>query len=285
MALLLATALTVGLLSANRELIGMRACGVSVARALMPILLIASLVAPGYFLLNEVVVPRTNALAEQVKEREIKERAPQPGPLRMMIWYRAGTQVYQATQLDPQLGEAQELSIYDLGANGLPLSRTDARAAKYVGKGVWKLIDPVRVEISDHGLRETPVDPHAQLGEAPNEMLDTKQLGARELLREIRDAEANGYDATIYRVDLHVKLAAPFACVLLPAVALFFAIGGPPFPSPATMILTSSVLGVSYILLTGVCASLGYGGFFPPSLAGWAPSASLAALSGVLARR
>jgi len=285
MSLLLATALTVSLLSAYRELLGMRACGVSVVRALRPILLIAGVIAPAYFLLNEIVVPRTNALADRFKETEIKNRAPQPGPLHMMIWYRAGTHVYQTTQLDPQLGEAQEISIYDLGPNGLPMSRIDARAAKHVGKGVWELVDPVRVEISDQGLQETPVALRAQLGEAPSETLDTKQLGAWELVREIRDTEINGYDATTYRVDFHVKLAAPFTCLLLPAVALFFAIGGPPFPGPALTILVSGVLGVGHILLTGVCASLGYGGFLPPSLAGWAPSAGLAALVGVFARR
>ena len=126
----------------------------------------------------------------------------------------------------------------------------------------------MRTEISDHGLHETPAPPRAQLGEAPSAPLDTKQLGAWKLVREIRDTEANGYDATTYRVDFHVKLATPFTCMLLPAVALFFAIGGPPFPSPALTLLTSSVLGVDHILLTGVCASLGYGGFLPPSLAG-----------------
>src|SRR5229473_507916 len=55
MSLLLATTLTVSTLSARRELIGMRACGVSVVRAFMPILLIAGLAAPAYFLLNEMV--------------------------------------------------------------------------------------------------------------------------------------------------------------------------------------------------------------------------------------
>jgi len=285
MALLLATALTVSLLSVHRELVSMRACGVSVVRALMPILLIAEIVAPGHFLLNEFIVPRTNALADRLKEVEIKQRTPQAGPLRLMIWYRAGTRVYQTTQLDPHLGEAQEISIYELGANGLPVNRTDARQAKHVGNGVWELVDPVRTEISTDGLHETPAALHAQLGEAPSKPLDTKQLSARDLAREIHDAEANRYDATIYRVDLHAKLAAPFACVLLPAVALFFAIGGPPFPSPALTILAGSVLGVGYILLTGVCASLGYGGFVPPSLAGWAPSIGLASLVSVLARR
>jgi len=43
----------------------------------------------------------------------------------------------------------------------------------------------------------------------------------------------------------------------------------------------SSVLGVGYVLLTGVCASLGYGGTLSPTLAGWGPALSATLLAGV----
>jgi lipopolysaccharide export system permease protein len=248
-------------------------------------LIISGLIAPAYFVLNEVIVPHTNALAEQIKNREIKNRVQDPTPLSRMIWYRTGAQVYQAEQLDPQLGQAKGLSIYNLGTNGLPVERVDAPVAKYIGNGVWELVDPVRIEISDRGFREIPAETRIRLGEAPTEPLDTMQLGVRELSRQIHDAEASGYDATIYRVDFHVKLAAPAACLLLPVVALLFAVGGPPFPGPAVMLLVSIVVGISYILLTGVCASFGYGGALPPVLAGWGPSIGYAVLAGFLAQR
>lgn len=285
MSLLLATALTVGALSAQRELIGMRACGVSVVRALLPTLLIAGLVAPVYFLLNEVVVPKTNASAEEFKNRVIKNRPEENSPLSQMIWYHAGSRVYQAAQLDPRLGLAKELSIYNLGPDGLPVERIDALEARHIGNGVWELTDPIRIEISAQGFHEAPADTRIQLGEAPGEPVDTLQFGVRDLRRQIRETEAGGYDATIYRVDFHVKLAAPVACVLLPAIALFFAVNGPPFPGPAVILLVSVVLGIGHILLTGVCASLGYGGFLPPGLAGWTPSLGWTVLAGVLARR
>jgi lipopolysaccharide export system permease protein len=284
-AVLLATALTVSLLSTHRELIGLRACGISATRALTPILFVAGLVTPGYFLLTELIVPQTNARADQIKERDIKERDTKGMLLRMMIWYRAGTHVYQVTQLDPQLGEAQELSIYDLGANGLPVSRIDARGARYVHDGMWELIDPVRVEISEHGLRETSVNPFVQLGDVPRTHVDTMHLGVRQLTHEIRTAEANGYSATVYQVDFHVKLAAPWACLLLPAVALFFAVSGPPFPGPALTFLMSGLLGVGHVLLTGVSAALGYGELLPPSFAGWGPTVGLVVLASALAAR
>ena len=274
MALLLATALTVSELSAHKELIGMRACGVSVARALTPILLVAITLTPVYFALNEYIVPSSTARANKIRHVKIKKRGSQAQAL--MIWYRAGTHIYHATQLEHVQGEAQELSIYELGPNGLPLSRTDALAARRVDKGVWELVDAVRIEISEHGLRQTLADRFVQLGAAPHTNIQTKELGVSGLAHEIQVAEVSGYNTTSYRVDLHVKMAAPLACLLLPAVALFFAIGGPPFPGAALTILVSIVLGVSYILLTGVGASLGYGGFLSPYAAGWGPPGLLA---------
>lgn len=285
MAFLLAAALTIGMLAAQRELVGMRACGVCAARALLPILLIAGLLAPGYLFLNETIVPQAAALADQFKNQEIKKRTTDLGPLQQLIWYRTGKRVYQAVQLDPQLGAAEELSVYDLDGDGLPVSRTDARAARRIRDGLWELVDPVRIEISLNGLREIPAETRIVLGEAPNAPQNTLYLGIRALAREIADAEANGYDATTYRVDWYTKLAAPLTCVLLPAVVLLFALSGPPFPGLAQIVFLSSVLGIGYILLTGVCASLGYGGALPPSVAGWAPSLCLSVIVGTYARR
>ena len=285
MALLLATALTVSLLSFHRELIGMRACGISATRTLSCILLVAGLVTPLSFALNESIVPRSNALADRLKETEIKDRALPTGPLQKIVWYRAGSHVSQATRLDPALEEATDLSIYELGDQGLPLSRTDARRARHIGNGLWELDDPVRIRISENGLQREPAEPLIQLGEAPDIQLDTMHLSVWQLAQEIIGTEMAGYDVTTYRVDLNVKYAAPLACILLPAIVLFFALHGPPFPGPAVTLLVSSLLGVGYVLLTGVCASLGYGGSLSPILAGWGPALSATLLAGVFAWR
>ncbi|MBM4254342.1 MAG: LptF/LptG family permease [Deltaproteobacteria bacterium] len=279
MSLLLATALTVSILTVHREIIGMRACGVSVPRALAPILLICGLILPAYFLLNELVVPRTNALADQLKDEEIKRRGPEANLRQRMIWYQDSTHLYQASALDSKVGEAQGLAVYELNDSGLPVSRIDAREARHIGKGVWELIEPVRIGISAQGLQPLPAASRIVLGEAPSTTPDSMHLNTTQLAEAIRDVETSGYSATTYRVDWHVKLAAPFACLLLPAAALFFAVSGPPFPGPAVTILTCSVLGVAYVLLTGVFASLGYGGKLPPPLAGWSPVLLLTGLA------
>ena len=284
MSLLLATALTVGVLSVNRELIGMRACGVSVVRALSPILLIAGLVAPAYLLLNEAVIPRTNAWADWLKITQIKSAANSGRLQRLAIWHQDG-KLYHTRQLDTVRREAYDISIYELDDQGLPTSRTDAPRARHVGDGVWALTDPVRLVIGDGSFELLPASPHIQLGAEPQTEVDTMHLSARQLSRIIRDVEAGGYRATAYWVAWHMKLAAPLACVFLPAVVLFFALSGPPFPGPALTILASCGLGIGSILLSDVFASLGYSASIPPSLAGWGPSSILFALAAVLAVR
>lgn len=283
MALLLATALTVGVLALNRELTGMRACGVSVLRALSPILLIAGLSAACSLLLNEAIVPRTNALADWLKMTEIK---PQSGlhvqPLAM--WYQNG-KLYHTRQLDTVRKHATDISLFELDETGLPSSRTDARTARHIGEGVWELDDPIRLNISDTSFEIVPAHRHIQLGTEPKISIDTMHLNAFQLAQTIQDAASNGFDTTAYQVAFHMKLAAPVVCLLLPAVTLFFALGGPPYPSPALTIFFSALLGVGSILVADFFASLGYGRFLPPTLAGWGPSIVFVLLAAAFAVR
>jgi lipopolysaccharide export LptBFGC system permease protein LptF len=159
------------------------------------------------------------------------------------------------------------------------VSRADARAGRHIGGGVWRLEDPVRIEVSSEGVRQAPAGPFAELGEALPAEVDTRLFSVEQLRDQIAEVERSGHDATVYRVDLFVKLAAPVACLVLPALALFFAISGPPYPSAAATLVMSVIVSVSYVLLTGVSTSLGYGKALSPVLAGLAP----AGLFGLLA--
>jgi lipopolysaccharide export system permease protein len=97
--------------------------------------------------------------------------------------------------------------------------------------------------------------------------------------------EADGFDATPFWVDYHVRLAEPFACIVLPAVVLFFAVSGPPFPGPAQTLLVSGIMGITYILLVAISASLGRGGMVPPPVGAWGPIFLLSLLAGFLGFR
>lgn len=269
MSLLVATALTVSLLAAQGELMAMRACGIPLGRALLPILLICAFMVPVYFALSDAVLPNTNALASYVKHVVIKGRARGDGP-RVAAWYRIGDHVYEAAHLDPNGGLAQNITVYTLGSDGWPVARSDASRAWHIGRGMWRLDDPVRTEVHGNEVRRVPAEPFARLGEDVPAEVDTRQLSLEDLREAIREVEAAGHDATALWVDYWSKVAAPIACLLLPALALFFAVSGPPHPSATMTLVVSAVVAVAYVLLTGVGASLGYGGALSPFVAGFA---------------
>jgi lipopolysaccharide export system permease protein len=287
MALLVATALTVSLLGAEGELIGMRSCGIPVPKALVPVLFMASMVVPADALLNNVVVPRANALADELKRTEIKKTVYRQREERRKaaVWYRFGNRVLEASRFDPDRGVASDLSIYELGEDRLPVGRIDASQARHVGKGWWLLSDPVRIEVSDDRVREVPAPRFANLGEALPAEVDTMHLSVPEIAALIVEAEEDDVNVTPLRVDYHAKLAQPLACVILPAVVLFFAVGGPPFPGPAQTLLVSAIVGISYILASGVSRSLGYGGAVPALIGGWGPALLFVSLAGFFGMR
>jgi LPS export ABC transporter permease LptG len=287
MGLLVGTALTVSLLAAEGELMGMRACGISAARALRPAFALSILTAPLYFAFNNAVVPRSNALADWLKKTEIKRQVDLFGVgAAASVWFRAGSQVLEAAYFDPQQGVARDLTIYGLAGDGLAESRVDAAAARHIGNGVWLLDDAAEVKVEgDRIARSDPPAKYAQLGTAVDAEVDTMHLSVFGLGRQIGEFEADGVDATRLRVDYFARWAEPMACVLLPLAVLFFAVAGPPFPGPAQTLLVSALLGVSYILLTGVAASVGYGRSLPPALAVLAPIALYSAIASGLGFR
>ncbi len=296
MSLLVGTALTASHLAVQGELMGMRSCGIPAPRAMLPVLILCSLVVPLFFVLNNEIIPRASARQDEIKRNEIKVRSPEKesrlamlraqrrGP-RAPVWYRVSGQLFQVGKLDVERGVAEEIAIFELEKNGLPVERTEAESARYVGKGNWRLHQPRHFELHDDRFYETAANPFAKLGKEVPAEVDTMHYSLEQLAAEIREVEANDLDATALWVDYYGKVAAPLACIILPAIVLFFAVMGPPFPTSATTLLVSGALGVGTTLMNGTGASLGYGGAVPPLVAGWGPTGILLALALGLALR
>jgi LPS export ABC transporter permease LptG len=286
MSLLVSTALTVSEFARNGELMGIRTNGIPALRALLPILAICALITPAYFLLNNEVLPHTNTLASYLK-KVIKRRG-DAGPARpagLGAWFRDGDRFVQAIEFDPKHGSARGITIFELDKDGLPVARVDALSARHLGGRKWLLEDAVRVQPAPTNLVVESGPEYVEIGKAIRAGINTRHLSVGDLRREIREIEERGLDSTHYEVDLFMKLALPMACLVLPGVALFFALGGPPHPSPALTLVFSAVVAISYVMLTGVGTSLGYGGALSPRVAGFSATAFFAMLAGILALR
>ena len=273
MALLIAVALTISILGANGELLGMRACGIPVFRVLAPVWLLCGLAVPLDHLLVNEIVPLASERATFLKRTEIKNLDLVPRQARERVWYRTGKRIYEMERLDLLHGQASAVTLYDLAANGLPKRRMDADGAAHIGGGYWLLDNPRSVELGEDGrmIRNPNAERIVEFGEETPSEIDTAHLTPSALRAALTDLNLEGPIATAYRTDLQMKIAAPLACLLLPLIALFFAATGPPFPRPVHTLIASAIIAVSHALATSFAGSMGHGGTLSPWLAGWGP--------------
>ena len=283
MALLIGTSLTVSLLAAHGEIGGMRACGISALRGLAPILVISAFIVPAFFAFENLVLPGTNSFYESTR-RQIVSKSGRTYTM-PSVWYRTKNFVYEAEDVDPQVGTASDLKVYEMSEDHQPISRTDASSARHVGAGMWRLVDPVRVEIGEGGIVRVDAGPYARLGGGLQANMNTRQMSIFDLRRQADELLAAKLDAKPFLVGYYARWAGPLACFLLPAVALFFALKGPPYPGASVTAAVSVVLAVSFVLLSGVSTSLGSGGVLSPMMAGWTPSLVTGALAAWLGWR
>jgi lipopolysaccharide export system permease protein len=273
MALLIAVALTISLLGANGELLGMRACGIPVFRVLAPVWLLCALAVPLDHLLANEIVPRASERATHLKRTEIKNQEVTSDDARERVWYRAGKRIYEMGRLDLLGGQASAVTLYDLGPNGMPTQRTDADDATQLGGGLWLLENPLSVTLTtDGGIQRNPeTERLVEFGEEMPSEFDTANLTPADLRKALENPDLEGPVAAAYRTDLQMKIAGPFACLLLPLIALFFAATGPPFPRPVHTLIACAIIAVSHALAISFAGSMGYGGTLSPWLAGWGP--------------
>ncbi len=269
MGLVAAMALTVSHLSSTGELVGMRTLGISSRRALRPALILCLLATPLSFLLNDQIVPRTNEMADLIKHRDIKKMDAN----RTAVWGVNGDVLYQLASLDVRRRATGDLVVYQLAENGLPTRRIDAGSTLHVGGGHWRLRDATGVVLDEAGrlVRVTPPE-GVELGENPSADQDLMYLSVAELFGFIRELTGKGESTTELEVDLHLKLATPLACLLLPAFVMIIASSGPPFASSALTLILAGSVAVSYTLLAGAFTSFGRGGVLAPWLGGWGPN-------------
>ncbi|MFO0691057.1 MAG: LptF/LptG family permease [Myxococcota bacterium] len=281
MALLIAVALTISVLGANGELLGMRACGIPILRILAPVWILCALAVPADHLLANELVPRSSGRAAEIKRVEIKNQNDVSRDARERVWYRVGKRIHEMGRLDLLRGLASSVTLYELDDEGLPKRRTDAAGARSLGGGNWLLDAPRAVALLPTGhLSRTPhAERLVQFGEEAPAEIETADLTPAELQTALADPDIEGPTALIYRTDLQMKISAPFACLLLPLIALFFAATGPPFPRPVQMLIASAILAVAHAIATSFAGSMGHGGTLPPWLAGWGPSLIFAAVA------
>jgi LPS export ABC transporter permease LptG len=285
LAVLLSGLVTIGLLTKNSELVVMRACGVSLYRTAVPLLVFAACAGGLLFALQERVLPWSNRRAEQLRH-VIRGFSPQTFDVLNRKWVvGAGGEIYHYQFFDPRRRQLNGLSVFEFDTETHRISRRlfasqasyDAAASARAPEPVWLMQNgwirefSPKIEVS----RYTPLTEARLPLEAADyfvtEVPEPDRMNFEQLRRYIAELRASGYHVLEHEVALQRKLAFPFVTMIMTLIAVPFAVTtgrrGAMYG-----IGVGIVLALVYWTMISVFAAIGAAGLIQPALAAWAPN-------------
>ena len=274
-AALLSVLVTFGALSRSSELTVMKACGISLYRAALPVIALSLVFSATIFGLEQRVLARANRRAE-VLDAQIRGRPPRifDAVNRRWVVSREGA-IYHFRLFDPERDELAGLTIYTPGrdswrlATAMYADRARYRGGWHAGSG-WVqdfTASPPRWKaFKDQRLPELESPEYFESEQPVAEMMTVGQLR-----RYVQELSASGLNVTSQAVELQRKLAFPFVTLVMTLLAVPFGVS---MGRRGTLygIGIGIVMALSYWILSSVFVAFGKGGLLDPVLAGWAPN-------------
>jgi lipopolysaccharide export system permease protein len=276
-AVLLATLLTMGILSKNNEITAMKSGGVSIYKVSVPLVLIALLITALTFWSSEYVMPYTNMKVTDIKN-SVKKKKQQSFLKHDKIWYSGKGMIYNIDYFDGKMNTLNGVTIFYFGDGVNLKKRVDAKTGEYV-HGAWILMDGSVREFEDvDGIMMTSKlkefsEMEVKLPESPKTLKEihkkADEMSYNDLKRFVAKIRSEGYSATEYEVDMHAKLALPFVSVIMTIIGIPFALKRERTGSLAVGIGISIAIGFFYWITLSFALSLGHAGVLPPVIAAW----------------
>jgi lipopolysaccharide export system permease protein len=288
--MLMATILLFVGLSRSNELTALKAGGVSLFRASVPVLVMAGVISMTSLGFQEYVMPWMNRRATEIDEAKIKRRTMPELRKRTEIWYRgredgvAESRIYHIGLLDPGSQQMNNVTVLSLGPEFRMRRRWDAREMNWVNADdAWRLRSGVRREFAPgqpdraETFKEQTVklperyQDFAQVPRAPD-VMGYKEL--REYIGRLQDA---GHKVAKYLVDLQSKISFPLAHPIMVLVGIPFALQSPR-GGRVIGIAVGLGLGLAYFIVHSAAIALARAEILPPLVAAWSANALFATL-------
>jgi LPS export ABC transporter permease LptG/LPS export ABC transporter permease LptF len=285
---LISTVLLFLTLTQQRELDALKAAGISLYRASLPILLVALGISLSSGLLQETVLPGLNAKAEEVDRVKIRGNQPRHLQRQTQIWYRSSdTRFLRMELLDPIERSLDGLLVADVSPEFRLVNRLDASKARWTDAG-WMLSDGVYRKIGPGNRLQ--VDAFTQrLVSMPEQINDLVQvqkspetMSFLELRLYVARLAETGHHVGKYLVQLDSKLSFPLVHVIMALVAIPFALVSPRSGGRGVGIAVAILISVGYWLVHSVAIAFAKAELLPPMLGAWTANIVFAGVGATL---
>ena len=283
LATLLSVLVTFGLLSRTSELSVMKACGISLYRIALPLVVIALVGSVALFGLEQRIMARANQRAEAL-DAQVRGRPPRIMNPLARRWVVGQEGIYHYSAFEPDGNAISSLTIYRPAKDRWALkSETYAQRAVF-RRNQWQaergwhqdFLPKVQWQpFADRAIAlETP-----DYFETAEPLADMMTVG--ELREYIKELASSGVNVIPHIVDLQRKLAFPFVTLVMTLLAIPFGVTTGR-RGALYGIGIGIVLALSYWVLGSAFAAIGKAGLLNPILAAWAPNVIGASAAGYL---
>jgi LPS export ABC transporter permease LptG/LPS export ABC transporter permease LptF len=277
LSVLLATLVTIGLLTKNSELVVMKACGLSLYRVALPMVAGALVAGAVLFGLEETMLGPSNRRAEAIRH-VIRGGNPQTFDVLNRRWI-AGTsgEIYHYNFFDSRARQLNGLTIYEFARPDALARRTYVERASYANGDTWRVEEGWIREFGENGetraftpitQNESDIEPVAYFA---TQQPDERFMSYSQLRDYVVRLQTSGFDVSQQQVALERKISFPFVTIVMTLIAIPFAVTtgrrGAMYG-----IGIGIVLALAYWTAISVFAALGSGGLVHPTLAAWAPN-------------
>jgi lipopolysaccharide export system permease protein len=296
--ILLSVIIVFGLMTKNNELIALKSSGITVYYLLKPVLIIGLLLSLLLFFISEAVVPLTMGRANEIWLKEVKKESAVISKEKN-IWIKGNRLITHITYYNPVEKAIFGISINAFDENFKLVRRIDAKKGLFKN-GKWFLYEVIEqnfiienqvllhmekewslYEVIEQNFNKENGQPRIKLYKEKLEKIDflpddlqriikkSEEMNFNELFNYIKKVEAEGYEATIYRVDFYAKIAFPFVCLIMCIIGAGIAFKRKVKEGLPVNVAYGIGIAFLYWILYSLCVSLGYGEMLPPLVAAW----------------
>lgn len=282
-ATLLATFLTLALFSRSNEITAMMASGISIYSIITPLLVLSCCVILAAFCNQELALPYASQKAKYIENIQIKQKQGRRLLKQDRFWYRTENAICNIELFEHTTNTLYGITVFFFSDQFTLTERLDARMGKWID-GTWHFYNVVTRTFTPEGLEDIAMadEKIIPLTETPEDFKlarrEPEEMSYTELREYIAKIEKIGYKVPEYIPYLHAKISFPFTCLIMPLIAIPFALRIGRSGSIALGIGSSIIIGFSYFIIYNFGISLGKGGVLSPLLSAWAANIFFATL-------
>jgi lipopolysaccharide export system permease protein len=272
--ILMSVLIVFSLMIRNNEIVALKSSGIRIFYLFKPVFITGCLLSVTLFFLTDNILPITTAKSNQIWLKEVRKDSTMITKEKN-IWIKGNRRITHIKYFNPKDKAIYGMTDYKFDENFRLVQRIDAESGGFE-EGEWVLHGLMEQNLDtkngkyDITFHENKVENLNFIPEDLNRVAKkSEEMTFRELLSYIRKVEREGYDATIYRVDLYAKIAFPFICIIMCMVGTGLAARGKVTEGMPVIIAYGIGTAFIYWIFYSFCLSLGYGEMLPPGVAVW----------------